>query len=358
MIHNPATSKRRLFIFAWLLIFTLVSAKAQSDTSYAVNDSLVVNADIFEDPNPALVTLKFDIKSYQKKKYKDKYQDADLMYQFNDTINIQRTVRVRARGNFRRRHCSFPPMRLNIRKADIQNVNLADTRKMKVVTHCRPNKTYNNYILKEYLVYKMYNLISPYSFRVRLMEVKYIDTGRKDKETTGWAILIEPEEMLAERLNAAPLKSDVMGLKYTDPMRTVRMNFFQYMIGNADYSITGRHNVKLLIRMDTLHQRPIPVPYDFDYSGFVNTDYAIPGEELGISSVRERYFLGACRTDEEYQKAVDVLAGKKEDIYGLINTFEYMDIKVKKEILSYLDEYYNSSALSNFLRVDIRSTCR
>ncbi|MFC2113227.1 hypothetical protein ACFLTA_08170 [Bacteroidota bacterium] len=97
--------------------------------------------------------------------------------------------------------------------------------------------------------------------------MKYIDTGKNGKTTESWSFLIEPEEMLADRLNMIALKNDKVNIQQTDTTWTNNMSIFQFMIGNADYSVRGRHNVKLLRFQDPMKSNLIPVPYDFDYCG-------------------------------------------------------------------------------------------
>jgi hypothetical protein len=129
------------------------------------------------------------------------------------------------------------------------------------------------------------------------------------------------------------------------------------MIGNADYSIMSRHNVKLLKLKDLSVEQPIPVPYDFDYTGIVNASYAIPGENLGIEKITDRYFTGPCRTAEEYQLALDVFIQKKKAIYELVNSFPYAGEKIKKEVLKYINEFYSLTEKSWFIERNLESTC-
>ena len=214
-----------------------------------------------------------------------------------------------------------------------------------MVTHCANSRLNLNYVLKEYLAYKIYNLLSPYSFRVRLVKVKYVDTGRKNKEYDTWGFFIEPEDLLAERLDALPVKLDYPGLSQTDPEVTGIMTVFNYLIGNADYSVTSRHNVKLLRLKDLGKMNPVPVPYDFDYSGLVNAHYAIPGDNLGITSVTQRYFLGPCRSEEDFRQIFSYFFGKKEEIYQLIESFEYLDERERNWAIAYLDEFFSNAGI-------------
>jgi hypothetical protein len=83
------------------------------------------------------------------------------------------------------------------------------------------------------------------------------------------------------------------------------------------------------------------VPYDFDYSGFVNTDYAVPDEKLAIESVRERVYRGFPRTMEELNEVLDMFKKQKDSIYALINNFDLLNGRSKKEMCSYLDEFFD-----------------
>lgn len=332
---------------------------AQSDTlDISVDDTISLEEDFFEEDDPFNCTMEFDIKAYQKNKYEGKYMPIKMIYYDLDSIPVEKEFRVKARGNFRRQHCGLPPLWLNIKKANLKSEQFQDVNKIKMVTHCRGGYSYNQYVLKEYLAYKIYNLLSPFSFRLRLAEIKYIDTGRKHKTYTYWAFFIEPEEMMTNRLNSISIKLDNLSLYHCDSVTTDIMTLFQYMIGNGDFSITKRHNVKLIKENDPLKYLPIPVPYDFDYSGLVNTYYAIPGETLGIEKVTDRFFLGPCRSDDEYKKALKVILDKENEIVSLVKEFPYLEKKDREEMLSYLNSFFIRARQDGFISVEIRATCR
>ncbi len=323
-----------------------------------VVDTIDATIDIFDEEDPMEVTLVLDLKKFQKDKYKGEYLPAKFYYHLNDTVSVERSMRVKARGNFRRQHCSFAPFWLNIRKAKLANEQLQDITRIKVVTHCSGSKGYADYVLKEYLAYRIYNLISPVSFRVRLVRMRYVDTGRKYRMTENWAFMIEPEEMLAARLGGIAIKRDNLSMNLMVPEDLDRMALFMYLIGNPDYSVFGRHNVKILGLEDFGSRGYTPVPYDFDYSGLVDAYYAIPGEELGIESVTERYYLGACRDDADYQLAIDQLAGLRGEILELVQDFPLMDSRVKRNMIGYLESYFIESEGPNFIKYQLNSTCR
>ena len=281
-----------------------------------------------------------------------------FLYQFNDSLFLEKEMRLKARGAFRRSYCSLAPFWLNIRKADVENKNLEDTKRMKIVTNCRNSKAYDDYVLKEYLCYKIYNIISPVSFRVRLMKMKYVDTGRKNKVTEGWAFMIEPEEMVAERNDAVVVENDELSMRLIKPGQLDVAALFMYMIGNGDFSVVGRHNVKILGMPGFGTEGYTVVPYDFDYSGLVNATYAVPGENLGISSVRERYFLGLCRSDDAFKEAIENISQHREEILRVIRDFKYLDEKNKQDMIDYLGEYFALASQYNLIGPMLNQTCR
>jgi hypothetical protein len=351
---------RRTLLISILLSFYLqeyvVSQDDESEHFYS--DTLSIQADIFSEEEPMDITLRFDIKSYQREKNKGEYLPVQLTYHVNDTLDIHKKVRVKARGEFRRQHCILPPFWVSLKKAKVGNKYLEGNNKIKIVTHCRDSKTYEQYVMKEYLIYKMYNEISPYSFRVRLTRMRYIDTGRKNKETDSWAFMIEPEDMMTERLGVISVKSDAVSQRFTDTLMMDVVALFQYMIGNADYSVAGRHNLKLVKWMDLNKPLAVPVPYDFDYAGLVNAYYAVPGENLGLTSVTQRYYMGPCREDRQYLAAIDQIQRNKDRILEWVDSFPHLDDNNRKEMRKYLDEYFSEAESPQTLIKKLRTTCR
>lgn len=348
----------RIIVWLTFTIFPFIAAGQEQPEPDAVVDTIYTNVDLFGVTSPMKITLTLNLKEYQRNKQKGEYMPAKFTYQINDTLILEKEMRVRARGNFRRNYCQFAPFWLNIKKADVENRFLKDTKKIKIVTHCGDSKSYRDLVLKEYLAYRIYNILSPVSFRVRLIDMTYVDTGRKGKITHTWAFMIEPEEMVAERHQALVFKKDDLGMRLMEPEAFDLVALFMYMIGNPDYSVAGRHNVKILGMEGFGSVGYTPVPYDFDYSGLVNASYAIPGENLGISSVRERYFLGLCREDEAYLKAISTIDNHREEILELIRTFSYLDERDRREMIQYLEGYFRKSENPEVLIRDLKGTCR
>lgn len=346
------------YFVVFLFLFFSSHLAAQDEILSSFEDTLEVYEYLFDLEEPLYLTMEFDVKTFQRTRRKEKYQPAKMTCIVNDTFQVTHPVRVKARGIYRRDNCTVPPFWLNIRYSGIEADELKDIRKMKMVIRCRSAQQYSDYVLREYLVYRIYNLISPYSFKTRLVRLRFIDTGRKNKMTESWAFLIEPNDLLAARLMARVVKSNMLSMRTVNRDIMDQVAMFQYMIGNGDYSVTGRHNLKILALSSTGPVGFIPVPYDFDYTGLVNTHYAIPGETLGIESVRERYFLGPCRSEMSHMATISGLEVFREKIFELINEFEFLDEDAKLDMTAYIGEFFFQASREKFIEREIATTCR
>ena len=349
---------RRYFIFAILAIVISTSIFGQTDEVPSFEDTLEVYEDLFGLREPLTLTLKFNVKELQKTKWKETYLPAEMTCHVRENFQVTHNVRVRARGEIRKKICFAPMFYVNIRHAGIEAEDLDDVIKLKMVSRCKSSNMYRSYVLREYLVYKIWNLLSPYGFNIRLARLKIIDTGRKNKESENWAFIIEPETMMAERNNAMPIKSDKLSLATVNKDWMDKVAFFSYMVGQSDYSVTGRHNLKILTPKEYGSTGFIPVPYDFDYCGLVNAEYAIPMETLGIETVRERYYLGACRSEEVYQETMAWLESYRDEIKDLILSFEYMEESDRQDVVDYIESYYEQTGNKGFISRSITPTCR
>ena len=347
------------YLFLSIILLFNFASYSQTD-QYVLNDTLAHKIDFFGKDEPLHFTLKSDFKKFKREKFKDKYQKAQLIYKVNDSTQINKEVRIKARGEFRRKTCNFPPIRLNWRKTETVKNEFSQYYKLKMVTHCSGSKYYEQYIFKEFLCYKLYNILTDKSFRVRLIDVKYIDTGRKKKnEFETWAFFIEDLSMMAERLDAYVLKNKKLSQRNVEEPNILEVAMFMFMIGNGDWSVPGLHNIKLLKSKDYQLKQAWAVPYDFDYSGMVNAAYAIPDEDrLGIKSVTERVYFGVCKHENEFKPILDKFKLHKDKFYDTINNFEPLTEQSKEEMKDYLDSFYQLIDSKNFYENYLKSYCK
>jgi hypothetical protein len=208
------------------------------------------------------------------------------------------------------------------------------------------------------MAYKVLNILTEYSYRVRLIRVTFLDTSGKYNNDTQYAFLIEPKKQLAERLNAIALDIKSIRDEFIEKTTLVNSYLFQYFIGNTDWSVPAGHNMLLIKSKDPVQTKPFVVPFDFDLAGIVNANYAFPNAEHGISSVRERLYMGICLPEEEIIEGLKVFIDKKEEIYALYENFTLLDKNTKRSTVTYLDEFYDVVENESNLSSNIIESCR
>lgn len=356
---------KNLFVFVLLLLCLSSLFAQESNDTLGLNSLLepivetLPSSSIFDDETPLDLTLRYDITSFIRQKAKGEYLPAELRIHLNETDTIIKNIRLKARGNFRRGHCYFPPIYLNFKTDPITTTDLEGIKKIKMVTHCSSSKSYHNYILREYLAYKIFNLLTPHSFRVKLLNISYIDTGKKGKNYKQMGFLIEPLDLLTKRTNSVEVNPNfVKGPDIRGPEMDV-VALFNYLIANTDWRAKGGHNMKYIKLLDDLNQDVVPVPYDFDYAGFVGAHYAIPQEWTSIKSTKEREYLGYCRNSEDaYFEAIEIFVAQKDKVIRLIEEFEYFDKKGKSYLMKMVNDFYKLCERPKVMAGVLRRECR
>jgi hypothetical protein len=351
--------KKLICILIFLSVFFVLPVFSQIDSTVIQNtiaDTHYVNPILFDSNELFEITLRFDITAFKRKRPDVDYLDAILTYHTSKTDSINKKIKVRARGNVRKDICDFPPVMLNFKMKDSSSGEFEGIDKLKLVSYCRLG--YQNYVLKEYLIYKLYNVLTDNSLKVRLMKTNYINTSKPGKPLSEFGFVIEPITLFEKRTNSGEVNPKSITQKNIKPEMMDRLAIFNYMIGNTDWSVPILHNV--LVFSQSKSERPdlgMIVPYDFDYAGLVDAEYAVPFEGLGIKSVRERRYLGICRDKDVYLNDLKEFTDKKEQFYKVINEFPYLTEKEKKKMIMYLDEFFNKIDNRNTIVYDILGGC-
>ena len=262
-------------------------------------------------------------------------------------------LRIRTRGHSRRnvRTCTFAPLRLEFDKARAKGTLFDGHGALKLGTHCRAGR--QEIILREHAIYQMFNLLTPRSFRSRVAKMTYLDaaTGKVVAQEAG--LFIEDDDDVARRLEGRITTVEKPLFVTIEPGSLNLLMLFEYMIGNTDFSIMEQHNVRLV---QTPTGRRFAVPYDFDYSGLADADYASPSKALPIVSVRDRLFRGPCRTAAEWQPYVDQLREVKSKVMELFAAPE-LNPSYRQEARSYLEQFYRTLEQPSTLKRAIIDPC-
>lgn len=267
-------------------------------------------------------------------------------------------VGLKLRGHWRRqkRNCDFAPIKVDFPKGARNGTIFDGQGDLKLVVHCRKGETFQQYVLREYSVYRLYNLLTPVSHRVRLARTWYVDTSGRSDSLLGYAFFLENDRKVAERNGARLAEETGARWEHMDADQGTLVSAFEYLIGGSDWSLPGLHNILLFRHQET--GAVLPLAYDFDWTGIVNTNYAFPDPRLPIRSVRERIYRGICRTPEEWAPVLTRFQGAREAIYALYDSVPGLDPRYISETREYLDRFFEVIADPNRMRRSMIDPCR
>ena len=296
---------------------------------------------LFTGLDPVPLTLTADFKSINKDRRTEGKQDYPGVLEAPggnatpDTLHVN----LRTRGHFRLRStsCSFVPLRLEFEKEEAHGTLFDNQKTLKLITHCRNDREYEQYPIREFLVYRMLNILTPGSFRARLARVSYLQTGEAKPLITRLGLFLEDDDDVARRMEGRIMEMPRLLFKDVDPQKLTLDMLFEYMIGNTDFSMFMLHNIRLV---RTPSRVIYTVPYDFDLSGLVNTAYAIPDRAFMIKSVRERVYRGPCRPLDEVEATIAKFKEHQSEILALYDSVPEIDPNYRREAKDYLEEFF------------------
>ncbi|HXG80741.1 MAG TPA: hypothetical protein VNJ05_02965 [Sphingomicrobium sp.] len=315
---------------------------------------------LFASDEPIRLTIRGPIGTIARKAA-DSVQPHDATLTLASPAEVH-PIKLSARGLSRRKSgiCDFPPLRVELAQPPAATSLFAGQKRLKLVTHCRSSEGYQQQLLLEYSAYRIFNLISPLSYRARLATVDYVEANGRPISTR-WGFFIEDVDDLARRNGLkAERVPDRVAKEQLEPMQSGRVALFQYMISNFDWSMRAGpagegccHNHRLLSGGPKL----VPVAYDFDYSGLVDAPYAVPPEGIRVDSVRERLYRGYCIHNQGALAAAADLRAKRPAIEALYGQIPGMTPSTQRKALSYLARFFEQIATDQSVRAKILKDC-
>lgn len=325
-----------IILIPTLFFFTSYSQDAKKDlpeNSYG----LFYNNEIMN------IALSYSNKDIKKETNDSTYIYTYLNYKDRNSHWDSLEVRLRKRGNFRLNNCFYAPIKIKIKKKKAENTPFEGHKNFKLVLPCLIQRDNNDKIIKEYLAYKLYEIVSPYHFKTKLVQLDYKELkGKKIKTHELKAFLVEDDKHVAKRIGGKVLENKNHPLNHV-PLESVRNAFFQFMIGNTDFSNAYQHNTKLIF----LDGQIIPVPYDFDMAGMVYTSYStvsqINNEKLKIDDVRHRLYRGFQRDPEIFIEVRKEFLANRLLILTMIKDSESLFENEKEYIstINYIEAFFD-----------------
>jgi hypothetical protein len=316
------------------------------------------NRRLFQGSDPLRFTLTADFRAVNKERdpASTRRFPAVLRIVGDDGEGRSIPVKLRTRGHFRlmSRNCSFVPLRVEFPRQEVEDTVFEGVGSLKLGTHCEGDQEYEQYTLREYLAYRIFNLLTPRSFRARLAKATHVDSMSGQTLATRYAMFIESEGDVARRLEGRVVQLPRTLFRNLDPETLTLMMLFEYMIGNTDFSIFALHNVRLVQDQSRILY---PIPYDFDLSGVVNARYAIPDRQLRIKTVLERLYRGPCRTMEDLRPVLATFRAKKADVMAAVDAVPDLDKTSRRKAREYLEDFYRTIEHTGSVKSQIVETC-
>lgn len=283
--------------------------------------------------------LTLDWRQFLKTKVDKVYVPSSIYCVSHEGDTIFLEGKVKARGHMRLAICNIPPIKLKIAKESLSKAGFNAFNEMDIAHPCHQAASYEQYILKEYLAYKLWELISPWHLRTQLIYLYYHSIDGRESFAQSPAFIVENEEELLARCQAKKVNNSMISQDAIDSTMFLQLCLFQFMIGNTDWYVSNRHNLEFMGVQDKplLHC----IPFDFDYSGLVGARYASHHESIQLSSVASRYYQGKCRSEEDVMKALAIFFEKKDAILALPATIPGLDERSVRHAVEYLESFYD-----------------
>jgi len=284
------------------------------------------------------VTVCADIVNLIEEKFEQKERTG--LFSFTDSLGQKTTlpIRLETRGKTRLVRCEVPPVMIYFDKPALEDQRIKDYPKLKVVVPCFRDSLAEDLLYRELLVYKLYALISDYHFRVQAAELTCLDKTSQDTTHILPVFFIESDKEFRKRTETEEVNEYNVEWSDLDPEQAQIMALFQYMVSNTDWKIDHLHNLKYFRNHEEAPM--VLVPYDFDFSGVVNSDYARPNPDYGQESVRQRVYLG--KKNKFLDKTIHLFREKETVILQTVDEDPHLSEASKKDIKSFLAPFFKS----------------
>jgi hypothetical protein len=328
-----------------------------------VSNALADTYRLFSDDDTLRLVIEAPINSLRKEAQERPEVAGQLHYSDDDGKEVTLDIELTTRGKSRLSYCQFPPLSIKFKSKQTASTLFAGQKKLKIGTHCKKGTKYDDYLEQEFGIYKAFRLLTPYSFRVRKLEITYRDNEKKRKDEIYPAFFIESIDEVADRLGMKEIKTPSINVRQLDAEQTSISGLFQYLVANTDWDVTRGpggedccHNGKVLGQPGA-NEDWVVVPYDFDQSGLINTEYAMPIPALGIRSVRQRLYRGECLNNSLLPQTI-ALFNEQRDALETALVPETLSPSTRKSALKYIREFYETINDADKLNKKIIADCQ
>jgi hypothetical protein len=319
---------------------------------------------LFQSESVLEVTVKADLPQLLRDRTKN-YHAASIEVVDPAVRGSGLKIKVATRGMTSLEACEFPHLKFKFDPQTTQNTILRNLKTVKIVGHCDrsdigdAHSNEQKEVFLQYALYRMYNVLTDYSMRVRLAYMRYEDTSGQLAPIHKYAFFIEPEESVAARFGAKSEDRDEVNdqgysISQLNGRYAAMDEAYQFLIGNGDWRLLRGNTVSVLNSVVISGQdiKLLAMPYDMDRGGMVNGSFAyhsiyadgstfpIVGDD--VSTIRDIYVQNY-QNRKVYKYAFDKFREKRRQMYAVYeNLKSYIDPRYRNRTIGHLDRFFQA----------------
>jgi len=288
----------------------------------------------------AKITIEADFTTLVANKKTNQYFPGTLTTDDGKTLKIE----LRPRGKYRRKISEIPPLKIKFSKKMLLAEGFDTLNEIKLVLPYTDNPESDELLAKEYLAYRMFEQLTPFSVKARLIKLVLRDAHVEKSKKTMLAMLVEDEEESAARLKGRIVESYCISPDSLMMNQAALVAVFNYMIGNTDWEIAMIRNVRLIQAPES--GKVVVMPYDFDFSGFVSAPYASPSSDSGLKTVKDRFLMASGIRQDALKRATQQVKANRNKLLEICNS-RYLGSTTIDQVTEYLETYFQQIAESD-----------
>ena len=162
--------------------------------------------------------------------------------------------------------------------------------------------------------------------------------------------------------------SHQVSVSQIDAHAGARAAMLEFMIANLDWeflaNVAGQkccHNIGLIAAPGATPQTAsavTPVPYDFDYSGFVDEPYAGPAPGVPTEKTTDRYFRGYCPMAAEIPSVAQEYLARRAEMKALIDGQPQLNPAFRDKTNRFMDGFFDVISDPARLQSQVIKHCR
>ena len=270
-----------------------------------------------------------------------------------DEHGKEQSLRIEAiiRGGWRSlaRNCSAPLLFIRFSDGHTADTPFEGQGMLPLTTHCgqgmslqsmearQHRSIWEQYLFREYLAHRLYNVITDVSLNARLVKITYPNPDKPSRSVNNYAFFTEHFDSVADRNGMENVPRHSFDHEKLNGRAADKLSLFQFMIGNTDWSIQRERNITMLQKPDGTQY---PLPYDFDMSGLVDAHYAGPAPSLPVSTVRDRFYLGYCHPETDWDSLFTAFLDMQDDLLSMVGETPGLDRKSTRSVNRFLDKFF------------------